>query len=106
MASYPINKGVGRSVEVKGLRAGYVIYAVVGTVFSFFILFFFMLINRVFALVMGTVLLITVWCSSFYLNRKYGQYGLLHRRAKRVLPRRIAVSCPIFKLLHHEKSIR
>ncbi len=106
MPSYPINKGVGRSIEVKGLRAGFVIYAVVGTVVSFFILFLLMLANTVCALVVGTILLITVWCSSFYLNRKYGQYGLMHRRVKQMLPRRIAVLCPIAHLLRHEKSIR
>lgn len=106
MGSFPLNKGVGRAVEVKGLRAGYVIYAVVGTVFSFFMWFILMLASTVCAHVVGAVLLVTVWCSSFYLNSKFGQYGLLHRRARQLLPRRVAVLCSVFKLLQHEESSR
>ncbi|MBO7367915.1 MAG: DUF4133 domain-containing protein, partial [Paludibacteraceae bacterium] len=41
MARYRINKGVGRAVEVKGLRAQYFIYAVIGVILAVIIFFVF-----------------------------------------------------------------
>lgn len=106
MASYPINKGVGKSVEVKGLRAGYVIFAVVGTVLALLLLFLLLLLVPIaIAIVVGVSMLLAVWWASFYLNKKYGEYGLMQRRAASNIPMRIGISYPITKLLRHEKSI-
>lgn len=106
MASYPINKGVGRSIEVKGLRAQYVIYVVVGTVLSLLLLFLLLLlVHAAVAIAVGVVTLCTVWWSSFYLNNKYGENGLMHRRVARRVPARIAVVCSITHIVRREKSI-
>ena len=107
VASYPINKGVGRSVEVRGLRAQYVIYATVGTVAI--LLFVFMVCicgSMLFALGVGAVALIAVWSSCFYLNRKYGEHGLLQRVATKRIPLRISLNRSILQLVHHEKNNR
>lgn len=91
MPLYPINKGVGKSVEVKGLRAQYVIYAVLGTVLSFLVFFvcsFFL--NQWISLLLSTAILcfnviLTVW-----LNNRFGEKGLVQVFATISLPDRIA----------------
>ena len=106
MASYPINKGVGRSVEVKGLKAQYVLYVVVGTVVTLLLVFLLCMCGfRLFAFGMGSVALTAVWSICFYLNRKYGEHGLMQRFAAKHIPKRIALNRSILQLLNHEKYI-
>lgn len=105
MASYPINKGVGRPVEVKGLRAQYVIYAVLGTVLSLLVVLFVSMAQALFwAFVLGGILLFAVWASCIYANRKYGEHGLQQHLATLRIPQRIAFVCSIQKLVEHEKN--
>ena len=62
MAEYPINKGIGRPVEFKGLKAQY--------------LFIFC----------GGLLALFVW-QTFALNARYGEHGLMKLGAVRSHPR-------------------
>ena len=61
MAEYAINKGIGRSVEYKGLKAQYLFV---------------------------TAASVLVWLT-FHLNAKYGQYGLMKLAAVKYHPRYI-----------------
>ena len=93
MSEYSINKGVGRSVEYKGLKAQYLFIFVIGLL-SLFVLFVIMYVAGIpqgfcigFAAVSASAL---VWLT-FRLNAKFGQYGLMKLGAVRYRPRYIGI---------------
>jgi hypothetical protein len=103
VASYPINKGVGQSIEVKGLRAQYVMYAVLGTVLTFLLVLFFCLLQTLWlAFVGGAAMLVGVWSWCIYANKKYGEHGLQQYWASKRIPWRIAFVVPLKKLIRYE----
>ena len=74
MAEYNINKGIGQSVEFKGLKAQY-LFIFAGGLLAVFVL--------------GTGVVsasVLVW-QTFALNRRYGEHGLMKRMANRQHPR-------------------
>ena len=75
MAEYPVNKGIGRSVEFKGLKAQY--------------LFIFC----------GGLLALT-----FALNARYGEHGLMKLGAARSHPRYILNRRKISRLFNRKKQ--
>lgn len=88
---YSINKGIGRSVEFKGLKAQY-LFIFCGGLLAVFVLFVVMYMAGVsqtvcigFGAVSASVL---VWFT-FHLNRKYGEHGLMKLGASRSWPRYI-----------------
>ena len=89
MADYPINKGIGRSVEFKGLKAQY-LFIFAGGLLLLFILFVIMYmvgINQWFCIGFGAVSAsILVW-QTFALNARYGEHGLMKLGAVRSHPR-------------------
>ena len=91
MSEYSINKGVGRSVEYKGLKAQYLFIFAIGLL-SLFVLFVIMYVAGVpqwFCIGFGAVCAsILVWLT-FHLNTKYGQYGLMKLTAVKYHPRYI-----------------
>lgn len=79
MAEYPINKGVGRQVEFKGLRAQY-LFLFAGGLLAVFILVVVLYmggVDQVACLVAGVGLGGALVALTFRLNRKYGAYGLM-----------------------------
>ncbi|HEY4208045.1 MAG TPA: DUF4133 domain-containing protein [Puia sp.] len=85
---YPVNRGVNRSLEFRGLKAQYVWWlaaVVVGDMIGFGVL-------RLAGLnLYGCVLIILglggLGITRVYaLSRKYGRYGLMKRKARRALP--------------------
>ena len=91
MAWYNINKGIGKQVEFKGLRAQY-LFIFAGGLLGVFILFVAMYLLGVptavciaAGLVLGTALV----AFTFHLNGKYGTHGLMKLSAARRHPRRI-----------------
>lgn len=85
---YSINKGVGRSVEYKGLKAQYLFIFAIGLL-SLFVLFVIMYVAGIpqwfcigFAAVSASAL---VWLT-FRLNARYGRYGLMKLAAVRYHP--------------------
>jgi len=91
MARYNVNKGVGRSVEVKGLRAQYFIYAVIGIVVAFIVFFILSFIaGQIIAVIIAAACLICNVSVCFYLNNKYGEKGLGHLYANMLTPSRVA----------------
>ena len=91
MADYPINKGIGRSVGFKGLKAQY-LFIFAGGLLLLFILFVIMYmvgINQWFCIGFGAVSAsILVW-QTFALNARYGEHGLMKLGATKNHPRYI-----------------
>src|SRR5690606_11720020 len=101
MISYNINKGIGRIVEFKGLKAQYLfIFAggLLGTLIFVMILYMAGVNSDICLLlrVAGTSLII--WQTSS-LNRKYGEHGLMKVGARKRHPRYIICRKPIHRYL-------
>ena len=91
MAEYPINKGIGRSPEFKGLKSQY-LFIFAGGLLALFVLFVIMYMAGIdqrvcigFGVICASVL---VWVT-FRLNAKYGEWGLMQLQALRRHPRYI-----------------
>jgi hypothetical protein len=86
--SYTINKGINKPIEFKGLKAQYIGYlggGLVALLVLFAILYLIGLAVYCCILVivgLGSLLFFKV----FALSHKYGQHGLMKRRARRYLP--------------------
>ncbi len=91
MADYPINKGIGRSVEFKGLKAQYLFIFAGGLLAVFLLVVVLYMAGAAqiacigLGLTLGTVL---VWLT-FHLNNKYGEHGLMKLLAAKSHPRYI-----------------
>ena len=85
MAEYPINKGIGRPVEFKGLKAQY-LFIFCGGLLALFVLFVILYMVGIdqwicigFGAASSSVL---VW-QTFALNARYGEHGLMKLGAVR-----------------------
>lgn len=96
--SFAINKGIGRTVEFKGLKAQYLfIFAggLLGVLLLTMILYI-VGISPYITIGLGVLLASLVIWQTFSLNRKYGEHGLMKIAANRRHP----------KYLIHRKAIR
>ena len=91
MAKYPINKGIGRSPEFKGLKSQY-LFIFAGGLLALFVVFVIMYMAGIgqwicigFGAISASVL---VW-ATFLMNTKYGEWGLMKLRALHNHPRYI-----------------
>lgn len=100
MATYQVNRGVGKPVEFFGLRAQYVIYFVflvlLVLIFSFILS---ILLNAIGALLAGIISFLLAVCSCFKLNNKYGEHGLMQLMASRNVVRHISVTKRIYQIV-------
>jgi hypothetical protein len=85
---YNVNKGIGKSVEFKGLKSQY-LFIFAGGLLSVFVVFVILYLSGVdqwfcicFGIIAASVL---VWLT-FNLNAKYGEHGLMKLLAKRQHP--------------------
>ena len=90
-----INKGVGKQVEFKGLRAQYV-FIFAGGLLGVFVLF-------VVLYMMGAP---PVVCITFHLNAEYGAHGLMKLAARHRFPRRISSRKTLVRLIARTSGIR
>jgi len=88
MAHYPINKGIGKSVEFKGLKSQY-LFLFAGGLLAIFVLFVILYMTGIgqwicigFSVISSSIL---VW-QTFALNHKYGEHGLMKLGAIRNHP--------------------
>ena len=91
MAEYAINKGIGRSVEYKGLKAQY-LFIFAGGLLALFVVYVIMYISGVsqwFCIGFGVTAASALVRLTFHLNAKYGQYGLMKLTAVKYHPRYI-----------------
>ncbi len=89
MAEYNINKGIGQSVEFKGLKAQYLFIFAGGllAVFVLFVILYLAGVNQWVCIGTGvSSASLLVW-QTFALNRRYGEHGLMKRMANRQHPR-------------------
>lgn len=86
---YEINKGVGRSVEFKGLKAQY-LFIFAGGLLGMFILVVVLYlagVGQLLCIAIGGVgATVLVW-KTFDLNKKYGRHGLMKIAARKNHPR-------------------
>jgi hypothetical protein len=89
--NYNINKGIGRTVEFKGLKAQYLfIFAggLLGTLILVMILYM-AGVNSYICLLLGAGGASLIVWQTFSLNRKYGEHGLMKIGARKRHPRYI-----------------
>ena len=89
MAEYPINKGIGRPVEFKGLKAQYLFLFAGGLLAAF-----------IFGAVSASSL---VWLT-FRLNARYGEHGLMKLGAARMRPRHVLHRRRVSGMLQRKKK--
>lgn len=103
---YPVNKGVGRSIEFKGLRSQYLFIFAGGlvVVFLLFVILFVVGVNQwiciSFGVISGSLL---VWLT-FKLNARYGEHGLMKLLAEKRHPRYLIHRLRVFRLLTKRKK--
>lgn len=91
MAEFPINRGIGKSVEFRGLKAQY-LFIFVGGLLALFILFVIMYmvgVNEWFCIAFGLVAASLLVWQTFALNAKYGEHGLMKAQARSGHPKYI-----------------
>lgn len=86
--SYPINKGINRPIEFKGLRGQYIGYLGAGLVI---LLILFAIMYLCGASVYVCMIVIAglgglLFYQVFNLSHKYGEYGLMKKNARKYLP--------------------
>ena len=108
MADYPVNKGIGRAVEFKGLKAQY-LFIFVGGLLALFVLFVILYMIGIdqwicigFGVVSASVL---VW-KTFALNARYGEHGLMKLGATKSHPRYLLNRRRISRLIKKRKEER
>lgn len=102
---YGINKGIGKSVEFRGLKSQYLFIFAGGllSVFVLFVIFYMAGVAQWFCIGFGVVAAsVLVWLT-FYLNSKYGEYGLMKLTAKHRHPRYLISRKAPFRLFQSKK---
>ncbi|MDX4973872.1 DUF4133 domain-containing protein [Myroides odoratimimus] len=91
MKKYSINKGIGASVEFKGLKAQYLFYFAGGLLGNLILVMVMYMagINNLICLTLGLGLSGYLIYKVFSMNKKYGQYGLMKLQARKYFPRYI-----------------
>ena len=87
MSEFPINRGIGKSVEFKGLKAQY-LFIFIGGLLAVFILF---------------IIMYLVW-QTFALNAKYGEHGFMKVQARSSHPKYIINRRKIPKLFKKRRK--
>ncbi len=108
MADYPVNKGIGRAVEFKGLKAQY-LFIFVGGLLALFVLFVILYMAGIdqwicigFGVVSASIL---IW-QTFALNARYGEHGLMKLGAAKSHPRYLLNRRRISRLIKKRKEER
>lgn len=106
MSDFEINKGVGREVEFKGLRAQYLFIFAFGllAVFVVFVIMYTAGIGLWTCIGFGVSAATAVVWLTFSLNRRFGSHGLMKLLAARQHPRRILSRKRITRLIKKQQS--
>jgi Flp pilus assembly protein TadB len=86
---YNVNKGIGRSVEFRGLKSHYLFLFAGGLLAVFVVVAVLVLagIPQVGSIGFGVVAACVLVWLTFRLNARYGEHGLMKRMARRQHPR-------------------
>ena len=108
MNTYNINKGIGRTVEFKGLKAQY-LFIFAGGLLGMLVLVMILYmigINSYICLFLGVGGGSTIVWKTFSLNKKYGEHGLMKIGARKRHPRYIICRKSIHRYIRaHSKTI-
>lgn len=104
---YTINKGIGKSVEFKGLSSQYLFVFAGGllAVFVLFVILYMIGIDQWVCIGFGVIAASMLVWLTFHLNAKYGQHGLMKLGARSQHPRYLInrkIACRLF--LHKKKK--
>ena len=91
MAEFPINRGIGKSVEFKGLKSQYLFIFVGGllAVFVLFVIMYMIGIDQWICIGFGVIAASVLVWQTFALNAKYGEHGLMKLQARSSHPKYI-----------------
>lgn len=108
MKQYSINKGIGRTVEFKGLKAQYLFIFAGGllTVLILLMILYMAGTNMYVCLSFGIGADSLIIWKTFSLNSRYGEYGLMKLGAKRKHPQYISCRKPVQELLRVKSKSR
>ena len=100
---YKINKGINRPIEFKGLKAQYIGYLGIGLVglLIAFVILYVIGVNMFVCLAIIAGAGVALFMNGDRMSAKYGQHGLLKKRASRNIPEFIA--CRSRKIFIHLK---
>ena len=101
MSKYNINKGIGRTVEFKGLKAQY-LFIFAGGLLGMLVLVMILYmagVNSYICLFLGAGGASLIVWQTFSLNRKYGEHGVMKIGAKKRHPRYIICRKPVRRYL-------
>lgn len=86
---YGVNKGIGKSVEFKGLKSQYLFIFASGllAVFVVFVIMYMAGLNQWVCIGFGVVAASALVWITFHLNARYGNYGLMKLFARKQHPR-------------------
>ena len=108
MADYPVNKGIGRSVEFKGLKAQYLFIFVGGllVLFVLFVILYMIGIDQWICIGFGVISASVLVWQTFALNARYGEHGLMKLGATKSHPRYLLNRRRISRLIKKRKEER
>lgn len=103
---YNINKGIGKSVEFKGLVAQYLFIFAGGllSVFVLFVILYMIGIDQWICIGFGVIAAFVLVWLTFNLNQKYGEHGLMKLGAKRQHPHYLINRKITFRLFRKRKK--
>jgi predicted lysophospholipase L1 biosynthesis ABC-type transport system permease subunit len=91
---YPVNKGINKSIEFKGLRAQYIWY-LGGGLLALLILFAVMYIMGISSIICIAIVLIAgaiLFIKVYAMSNKYGEHGMMKAAARRSVPKVIKLN--------------
>jgi hypothetical protein len=98
---FSINKGIGKSAEFQGLKAQY-LFIFAGGLLGLFIVFVIMYLAGIgmwFCIGFSVIASLILVYGTFYLNNRYGEYGILKLQARRSHPRYVINRKSFFRLI-------
>ena len=104
---YGINKGIGRSIEFKGLKAQYLFLFAGGllAVFVLFVLFYTAGVDQWFCIGFGITAASALVFVTFRMNAKYGEHGLMKLMASHRHPRDLINRRSVWRLVRSGKEV-
>ncbi len=86
---YPINKGINKPIEFRGLKAQYIWYLGAGLVLLLivFAILYIIGVNTFICLGLIIILATILFMIVYRMSHKYGEYGMMKAMAKKMIPK-------------------
>lgn len=106
--NYNINKGIGRTVEFKGLKAQYLFIFAGGLLATLILVMILYMagVNSYICLLLGAGGASLIVWQTFSLNKKYGEHGLMKIGARKRHPRYIICRKPVRRYLRFTPKLK